>query len=198
MDVSLRCRCGQLTGHLASPHRAARAICYCRDCQGFARFLGQPEAILNGFGGTDIVATCPRFVHFSNGQAQLRCMSLSPNGLLRWYAGCCRTPIGNTPRDPKVSYVGLVSTCLGASPGELDAEFGPAKVAINTASASGPVASTPLASFAGVIKIIGNVLGSRLSGKYRDNPFFRPGSAESIAVPQVLALAERRSLRGDA
>ena len=42
-----------------------------------------------------------------------------------------------------------------------------------------------------------NVLGSRLSGKYRDNPFFMPGTAEPLVVPQVLTVPERRVLRGD-
>jgi len=42
------------------------------------------------------------------------------------------------------------------------------------------------------------VLWSRLSGKYRENPFFRPGGAEPIVAPEVLSRAERRALRGDA
>jgi len=68
-------------------------------------------------------------------------MSLSEKGLLRWYTACCRTAIGNTPRNPKLSYVGLVHSCLAGSPIELDAAFGPAKAAINTASANGTVNS---------------------------------------------------------
>lgn len=197
MNYPLRCRCGAIEGYIASPRLAGRAVCYCRDCQAFARFLGRPDQILDGQGGTDVVATLPRLVHFTRGIEQLRCMSLSGRGLLRWYAGCCRTPIGNTPRDPKLSYVGLVRTCLPGSASEFDAAFGAAKIAVNTRSGSGHVGSTPIATFFGVLKIMKNVVGARLSRRYRDNPFFRPGTADPIVAPQVVTAAERRSLRGD-
>jgi hypothetical protein len=39
-----------------------------------------------------------------------------------------------------------------------------------------------------------NVLGSRLSGKYRDNPFFLPGTTEPLVAPQVLTVAERHKV----
>jgi hypothetical protein len=198
MNYPLRCRCGAIEGHVASPRLAGRALCYCRDCQAFARFLGTPDQILNKQGGTDIVATLPRHVHFTRGVEHLRCMSLSDRGLLRWYAGCCRTPIGNTPRDPKLSYVGLVRSCLAGSANEIDAAFGVAKIAVNTGSASRPVGSTPLATCFGVLKIMKNVLGARLSGRFRENPFFRAGTADPIVAPQVVSAAERRLLRGDA
>jgi len=198
MNFPVRCRCGQLEGHVTSTDRAGRAVCYCRDCQAFARFLGNPERILNELGGTDIIATNPRFFRITRGKEQIRCMSLSEKGLLRWYAACCRTPIGNTPRNPKLSYLGLVRNCLAGSPRELDQAFGPAKVAINTASATGKVDSRPWATFTAVLKITRNVAGSRLSGTYRENSFFKPGTAQPLVAPQVLAATERRLLRGDA
>jgi hypothetical protein len=194
-SIRLRCACGALAGTVVATHRASRAICYCRDCQSFARFLG-PTGILNELGGTDIVATTPAFVRFTQGREQLRCMSLSETGLLRWHAGCCRTPIGNTPRTPKLPYVGLVHNCLAGTAGELDAAFGVAKVAINTESASGPVSPTKWRSVAAVLKIMRNVVAARLSGAYRDSPFFKSGTAEPIVATQVLSSAERAALRG--
>jgi hypothetical protein len=197
MDFPVRCRCGQVEGRLAGAKRGARAVCYCRDCQAFARFLGQPERILNEQAGTDVVATSPRFLRITRGQEQVRCMSLSQNGLLRWYTACCRTPIGNTPRNPKLSYIGLVHNCLAGSPAELDQAFGPARVAVNTASATGPVHATPWALPGAVLKIARTVLSARLGGGYRDNPFFVAGTARPVAEPQVLTSAERRALRGE-
>jgi hypothetical protein len=197
MDIPIRCHCGQLQGRLASADRAGRAVCYCRDCQAFARFLGNPERILDEHAGTDIIATSPRLVRIERGTEQLRCMSLSENGLLRWYAACCRTPIGNTPRDPKLSYVGLVHNCLAGSPRELDQAFGPPRVALNTASAVGKVNPTPWSMLGAIFKIVRNLLGDRLSGKYRDNLFFRAGTPQPVAAPQVVSEAERRRLRGD-
>jgi hypothetical protein len=197
MDFPLRCNCGQFEGVLASAERAGRAVCYCRDCQAFARFLGHPERILDEQAGTDVVATSPHFLRITRGTEQVRCMSLSEAGLLRWYTACCRTPIGNTPRNPKISYVGLVHSCLAGSPVELDQAFGPVKVAVNTASAAGTVHAMPWAVLGAVFKIARNVLGARWSGKYRDNPFFRAGTDMPLVEPQVLLSAERRALRGD-
>jgi hypothetical protein len=194
MTCPLRCRCGSIEGLVESPRVAARAVCYCRDCQAFARFLGSPERVLNAHGGTDIIATLPRHVRFTRGIDRLACMSLSDKGLLRWYAACCRTPIGNTPRDPKIAYVGLVRACLPATDEDVDAAFGPAKIALNTQSASGHVSSTPIALAYGIAKILRNLLGARLGRRGSESPFFRPGTAEPIVPPQVVSLAERRAL----
>ena len=117
-------------------------------------------------------------------------MSLSPKGLLRWYATCCRTPIGNTPRDQKTPYVGLIRTCLP----NLDESFGPLKIALKTGSATGEVQATPVAAFLGLMKIMRKVIGARLRGKDKVNPFFTPDSGAPIKAPQVLTLAERKSL----
>jgi hypothetical protein len=194
MNYPLRCECGLVEGYVASPRIAARAVCYCRDCQAFARFLGPSQRILNSQGGTDIIATIPRHVHFTKGAEQLRCMRLSDKGLLRWYATCCRTPIGNTPPDPRLSYVGLVRSCLPGSSNEIDHVFGPSRISLNTASANGQVSSTRIAGLTGLLKIIRNVLGARLSGAFRENPFFRSGSGEPISTPETLQPQERSAL----
>ncbi|MFZ2237575.1 MAG: DUF6151 family protein, partial [Dokdonella sp.] len=69
------------------------------------------------------------------GEDELACMSLSPNGMLRWYASCCSTPIGNTPRDRNMPYVGVVSACVP----EFEARLGKPVVAITAESATRPV-----------------------------------------------------------
>jgi len=115
-DHPIECRCGQVRGTIAAGAKFTRAICYCRDCQAFAAALGAPAGMLDAKGGTDVVATLPRDVRFTAGADRLACLSLTDHGLLRWYASCCRAPIGNTPRNPKISYVGLVHSCLGLIP----------------------------------------------------------------------------------
>lgn len=196
MDFTIRCECGTWQATLAEPQRATRVICYCRDCQAFARFLGQTARALNRYGGTDIVATSPHRLRFIRGIEALRCLSLSEKGLLRWYAGCCNTPLANTPRDPALPYVGIVHDSLAESAAARDAAFGPARIALNTASATGPVAATRIATVMGVLKIMRNVLAARLSGKYRENPFFERASGRPVVVPEVLTPAQRRSLYG--
>jgi hypothetical protein len=182
MDIPLRCACGAIEGRLAEPQMAVRAICYCKDCQTFADLLGGSRQVLDAAGGTDIIATVPQHIRFTRGVEQLRCMSLSDKGLLRWYCERCRTPIGNTPRDPKTSYVGLVRTCLATSAEEIDRAFGKARLTLNTESARVPVASHKLALLPAMLKIMRNVLGARLTGAWRRNPFFRPGGAEPLVA----------------
>jgi hypothetical protein len=194
MKHSMRCGCGTIRGEVETGRSAGRAVCYCRDCQDYARFLGSPVPVLDAQGGTEIVATVPRHLRFTAGADRLACMSLSEGGLLRWYAGCCRTPLGNTPRDRKVSYVGLVRACLPGTDAALDASFGPLSMTLNTASALGPVKKTPVAMAFAMVKILRNVVGSRLGGTYRDNPFFTPSGAP-VVVPVALSTAEREALR---
>ena len=100
--------------------------------------LGLTEGHARPVGGTDVVAVRPRYMSFSQGQERLVCMSLSAAGLLRWYTNCCKTPIGNTPRDGKVPHLGLVHTCLEAPGVGLDDSFGPVRMQVNAASANGP------------------------------------------------------------
>ena len=192
--IPIRCRCGLLEGRLESPQRATRLVCYCRDCQAFARFLGHPEATLDADGGTEIVAARPSDLHITRGADQLRCMSLSPQGLLRWYTGCCRTAIGNTPRDARFAYVGLIHDVLSAAGDQRDAVFGAGRAAVNTASAARPIRSTPLAMTSAMVKIMRNVLGARLARTTGRTPFFKPGTAEPVVQPQVVSRETRQAL----
>jgi len=81
---------------VSSPIRAIqnRCVCYCRDCQAFAHFLGKVDAILDERGGSEIIQVLPRNLTFTQGIELLACMRLTEKGLLRWYAACCNTPIG--------------------------------------------------------------------------------------------------------
>jgi hypothetical protein len=171
-DHPIECRCGQVRGTIAAGAKFTRAICYCRDCQTFAAALGAPAGMLDAKGGTDVVATLPRDVRFTAGVDRLACLSLTDRGLLRWYASCCRAPIGNTPRNPKISYVGLVHSCLGRDPRTLDAAFGPANLITFAEHAKGPVRSSRVRMVTATIRIAGRLLGARLDGSWRRSPFF--------------------------
>jgi hypothetical protein len=191
----ISCRCGKVQAEVAQPELGVRATCYCRDCQAFAHFLGLPEGMLDPLGGTDIVAVSPRNVTFRAGTEHLACMSLSANGILRWYTRCCRTPIGNTPRDFTRSHVGLVHTALERSDRDLTASFGPVKMLVHRQSAHGPLGSKPAGGFAlTLVRYLTSLAWSRVSGKYRVNPFFDPATRQPRVQPQVLTSAERQAL----
>ena len=128
--------------------------------------------MLDAKGGTEVVATLPRYVRFTAGAERLACISLTDHGLLRWYASCCRAPIGNTPRNPKISYVGLVHSCLGRDPRSLDEAFGPAEFVTFANRAKGPVESSGFRIATATVRIACRLLGTRLDGSWRQSPFF--------------------------
>lgn len=195
MNHPLRCRCGALQGHLAWCKAAVRAVCYCKDCQAYARFLGTP-GVVDGNGGTEVVAALPGYVDFTAGLEVLACLSLSDRGLLRWYAGCCKTPIGNTPRNPNVPYVGVIHSCLESGSPTIEHSFGRLRIAVNTKSARNAVRSTPIASTTGVLRLMAWALGARLTGAHEKNPFFVPGTHTPIRPVQVLTKGERERAYG--
>ena len=191
---ALRCRCGKLTGEVAHPEAGTRAVCYCKDCQAFARFLGQPQQVLDAQRGTEIVAMLPRHVSFTSGVEHLACMSLSPKGILRWYARCCNTPIGNTPRDFKIAHVGLIHTCLRDPAHSLAESFGPVKMRVNTQGALGEVRASRLGTLAAIVKFMAALTRSRLTGAYKRTPFF-DAAGVPVRTPRVLSRAEHERLR---
>lgn len=197
MNHPLRCKCGTLQGFVVPATSTTRVICYCRDCQAFARFLGSP-GITNQFGGTEIVASIPKYVRFTRGQEMLSCVSLSEGGLLRWYARCCKTPVGNTPRNFKIAYAGLVHSCLESHGSSLHASFGPLRIAVNTKSATGDVRPTPVHAVMGFLGLAKSLVGARISGAYKDNPFFVAESGSPVQPGQVLSAAERKRAYGEA
>jgi len=196
MTMQLRCRCGAVRGEMETDRAYVRATCYCKDCRAFAHFLGQP-GVLDAAGGTDVVATAPAAVRFTAGTEHVVCMSLSPKGMLRWYASCCRTPLGNTPRDPKVFYAGMVTAFFDAAPQAVDAAFGPRdRIVLNTGSATAPVRTTPLAFVTGGLRILAGILGARLR-RERTSPFF-DASGRPLREPEVISREQRAELERDA
>ena len=191
MKHPLRCNCGTLKGYVSHPAGASRGVCYCRDCQAFAHFLGKAGDILDEMGGTDVVATRPEYVTFTQGLEALVCMSLTENGMLRWYASCCNTPIGNTPRNFKVAHVGLIHTCLKDPSKTLESSFGPVRMRVNTKNAKGKPGSMPISTIAAVLRFMSSLIQARLDGSYKRTPFFDPNRGTPVTSPRVLTRVER-------
>src|SRR5262249_4608784 len=120
-------------------------------------------------------------ITFTQGVDALACIRLAPKGLLRWYASCCKTPIGNTLATPKLSFVGLVHSCL-----ENPAEFGPVRVRANTKSAKGDPKPKQVGIATTVCWFLLTVLKACFNGDYRRTPFFRADGAP-VVTPRVLS-----------
>jgi hypothetical protein len=196
-ELPLRCRCGHVRGvaHEVTPHTGFRFVCYCRDCQAFARFLDRPD-VLDTAGGTDIFQMPTGRVKLIAGTDAVRCLHLSSR-IFRWYADCCRTPIGNTA-GPHFPVVGLIHCFMNndADGRSRDEVLGAPLCRIFERSAVGPLppdapAPASLLLFADrTVKLLGWWLG----GLGRPNPFFDDQTGAPILPPRVLSVSERAAL----
>jgi Family of unknown function (DUF6151) len=182
----LQCQCGTIKGSVETLKGANRVICYCRDCQAFAHFLGRQAEILDDRGGSDVIQTLPKHVTISRGIEALACMRLTSKGLLRWYAGCCKTPIGNTLSTPKISFIGLLHSCLTHSDTSLDDAFGPVRAWVNTNGAKGSTKPKVVGRAKTIGWFIRTTLRARIDGDYRHTPLFLTGTQVPIVAPRVL------------
>lgn len=189
---ALRCKCGAVQGHVDSPGTSNRVICYCKSCQLFAHYLGNPQAILDRNGGTQVIQIAASRVSLTSGAENLAAIRLTDRGLVRWYASCCDTPIGNTLENYKFSFVGLIHSCLNSQ--ALTPSFGEFVARVNTASAVGEPKPTGYGLVKTFARILAIVIPKRLSGEFRITPFFSR-SGVPVARPRVLNTVELERLR---
>jgi hypothetical protein len=198
LDLQLRCRCGHVRGVASevAPSNGFRFVCYCKDCQAFARFLERPD-VLDAAGGTDIFQMPPGRVKFTTGTDAVRCLRLSSK-VFRWYTDCCRTPIANTAASPRFPVVALIHSFMdddsdGRSRDEL---IGPPLCRIYERSAIGPLPPTAPAppSFGVFARRASKILGWWLRRLARPNPFFDDRTNAPCSVPRVLTPSERATL----
>jgi hypothetical protein len=179
-----------------APSTGFRFICYCRDCQTFARFLGRPD-VLDSAGGTDIFHMPAGRVKVTEGADSMRCVSLSKN-VLRWYTECCRTPIGNTAAGPRFPVVAIIHTFMDheADGRSRDEVLGPPLCRIFERSAVGPLPpNAPPPPSIGVFAKRGRrLLGWWARGLGRPTPFFDDRTKAPRATPRVLTQSERAAL----
>jgi hypothetical protein len=197
-DLRLRCRCGQVRGvaRKVAPSAGLRFLCYCKDCQAFARFLGRPD-ILDAAGGTDIFQMPAGCVTLTAGRDALRCISFSGK-VLRWYAGCCRTPIANTAASPRFPVVALIHSFMDceAAGHSRDEVLGvpPCRIYERSAVAPLPPNAPPPPSLGTFARRTSKILGWWMRGLGRPNPFFDERTNAPISAPHVLTPRERGGL----
>lgn len=186
------CSCGMVEARIddLGPRTCNRVVCYCDDCQAFAHHLGRTD-LLDHAGGTDIVQVAPRSVTFTKGMDQLVAVRLSPNGLYRWYARCCRTPMGNTV-GPKLPFIGFVAQAVE----DVDAQAGRPIGAILGRYATGGVPKKFHGMpFGLVLRAVSRVAFWKLSGKSWPNPFFDRKSGAASYPVEVITAERRAALR---
>lgn len=197
-SLPLRCRCGAFAGTVEIfRRRGIRVVCYCDDCQAYARAL-QREDVLDRFGGTDIWQTAPSHVKFTKGLEHLCCLRLSEGGMFRWHTRCCMTPIGNTMAGRRMPFVGIVHAIMDHSAHLRDDALGPAhRVQGRFAVGGVPPGASANVPFGLIVRSIAFLARGALTGAHRPSPFFDAGGAPAV-TPRVLSAEQRDALRSSA
>ena len=171
------CDCGGISGYIDAvpPVGATHLACHCDDCLTAQVAMGQGYP---GKGGVALVQTSPDRIHFTRGHDRLALLRLSPNGLFRWYAGCCGVPLFNTAPRRGIPFASL-HAARTASPEDL----GPVRAHLNAGRDTG-----------GLWRVIPGILlrtlTARLAGRWKRSPFFDDAGAP-VAGAKVLTRAQR-------
>ena len=189
---AIQCQCGAVKAVLDSIGISNRLICYCTDCRAFAHFLGKASYVLDNRGGTEIVQVAQQHLHFCQGEKFLAAVRLSEKGMIRWYATCCATPIGNTLASRKTSFIGLIHTCLDRQ--QMDKDFGAKVAVLNTDTALGKPKPKQRGLLGVITRFIWIVVTNRVSGRYKKSPLFNSSGLPRV-TPQILEAEELTRLK---
>ncbi len=191
----LTCKCGAVQGRVLSGAPSNRVRCYCTDCQAFGRFFGPAAQVLDAQGGTELVQVCQSRLRLDRGFEHLASIRLTDKGMIRWYAQCCQTPIGNTMTDPKMSFIGLIHTFMDVS--ALDRDFGPSIATFNTGKAIGDPKPKQRGLVGTILRFARIVLVSRILGRYKKSPLYT-STGTPVAAPRTLTADELQRLKSAA
>ncbi|MDZ3833620.1 MAG: DUF6151 family protein [Sphingopyxis sp.] len=197
-DLRFSCSCGEVEGRLlnAGPREGDHIVCHCSDCQGFARYLGAAERVLDGSGGTALFQSRCARMRLSKGRDRLASLHLTDKPTLRWYATCCRTPMFNTYANGRIPYVTtLVANCNAE---RRDDVLGPVIGHLFTEDAGRDVGDVPRMSMAKLMRrFFRRMVRDMISGDRRRSALFDAATLEPIAAPHRLTPDERQALAGD-
>lgn len=184
--LEFSCSCGRLQGHIdAQATRSGNHVqCYCRDCRAAELYLKQPDPAP---GPVDLFQTTPDAITITHGAQNLGLFRLGPRGLMRWYATCCNAPVFNTLASPKLAFAGIPLARLSAPE-----RIGPVRTKGYMLQADGKLKHRGLARMAW--GIISRMLAARLSGTWRQTPFFDTQTGDPVVKPNVLGKQERAAL----
>jgi hypothetical protein len=195
-DLPLRCRCGAVRGVArgVSPGKVNHCFCYCDDCQAFVHFLGRAGDIFDEHGGTEITQMSQASVAFTAGTDKIAAVKLTSKGLMRWYASCCGTPIGNTLGTSAMPFIGVIHAFIDAP----SAALGPIRGRGWAKRAKGGRAAVPkdgMPDALMVARMLGKLLKWRLRGDHKRSALFDAVTGNPLVEPRVLDSVEREELR---
>jgi len=185
-DLEFSCTCGALQGVIKADgvQSGTRAVCFCPDCRAGELYFDQPDPAP---GPVDIFQMAPDSLEIAKGREHLAAIRLGPKGMYRWYASCCNTPIATTMTSAKFPFAGFnVSRISNAD------KLGPVISKGFVPQSNGKRKHENL--LPAVWGMLSRAIGSRLSGRWRINPFFDTETGRPVAPPKVLSKDERAAL----
>lgn len=187
-SLGFSCACGHLAGQISAEAQKSglRILCFCPDCRANELFHQQQDPTA----GVDLFQMAPHGITLTKGADQLRLMRLGPKGLFRWYAGCCGTPIANTLAKPQLAFVGLRSDLFDDKNA-----LGKVRARSHVIRPGKPPQNQGMMRM--VIGIFSRMITARVSGLWRQTPFFDVETGEPVAMPEVLSKEERGRLYSD-
>jgi hypothetical protein len=149
------------------------------------------DDLLDERGGTEVIQLARARLEITEGADQIRCVRLSKKGMHRWYAQCCRTPLGNTI--PWVPFVGLVRSAFEVPHADDASTFGTVLSSWVRAAVGGPPAGAGL-TLGGLVHVTSLLASWALHGLGHPTPYFDRKNRPTV-TPQILTVAERQKLR---
>lgn len=188
MDIKLQCLCGAVRGKLvnATSDNGIRLVCCCDDCQSFAAHLAPDGDILDSYGGTEIYQTSQSQVRITKGAEQLKAIRLTSKGLIRWYTGCCKTPVANTI-NAGFPFAGVFHNFMRIK-GNKDDVLGPVRAHVQVRYARGnPDYPDSAAGFpvSVTLKVMLKIFRWKVKGMQKPSPFFNDDD-EPVSIPEIL------------
>ncbi|MBO9449999.1 hypothetical protein J7426_07020 [Tropicibacter sp. R16_0] len=184
--LGFSCGCGALKGHVTAEgvRSGSHVVCYCPDCRAGELYFQQPDPAP---GPVDIFQLSPDTVVIDQGAEHLAAIRLSPNGMFRWYAKCCDTPLCTTMKSAKTPFAGM-SVNRFDDPDRLGPVVSKGFVPAPDGSRKHETA------YRAAWPLIKRMVVARLSGRWKHTPFFDAHTNEPVVEPRVIDKSERAQL----
>lgn len=199
-DAPIKCTCGKVEGIARSLSRAStnHVVCSCKGCQSYAHYLGRTDDMLDDAGGSNIVQMDPSKFEITKGMEHVVCMRVTPDGPLRWYTSCCKTPLGNTFPRGGLPFIGFLPICLGikGASDDLVKLVGKSRGHVNRPG------KTPfldqVGNFLMIVGLFCKIMFWRLRGGPSFKPFFDADTMRPMVKPIKISDEERAALEAKA
>lgn len=200
VDVPVKCSCGSVTGvaRNLSAGTTNHVMCSCKGCQSYAHFLGRTDDMLGADGASNIFQMDPKNFEITDGTEHVACMRVTKDGPLRWYADCCKTPLGNTFPRGGIPFLGVLPICTGhkGTSDEVVKLVGPVRGHVN------PPQPLPFGgrvkNFLMLVRFAGKLAWWRIRGGKSWKPFFDEKTMKPICKPLTISDDERAILEAKA